>query len=320
MLYDTNDFFNKYNINLNTYIFNKIINISELLYLMNNSYNEFICSEDYDGLNVYINKQKYLITDDGGKLLEYQSSIFNNLPNTNLKIFGFISRFSSETSFECFKGIPQSLKVLILENLVNFNYLKFKHQLYKVDLYRCHLEDLIDDITPDEEDIYEIQRFILSNIYIKKINKKKFDFDDAFDIIIENINNKTKPYLNTLISKSPEQKFVNDKLYPMYCKINYLYHTDNNVYYNYGFIYNNYIDDDLSLSLYTYYTNQKNIHNELLQYFIKLKFNKVLIELHKYYHNKKFQTTLYTFKYHPNNLQNIFNQLNYGDVQDYFIN
>jgi hypothetical protein len=100
------------------------------------------CYEYYDGLQVTVDYPNYLeefekykndklyfekmswgkhflIPDDGSNLKQFQEQIFNELPNTVLEIFQYTSRFSSEISYECFIGIPKSLKVLYLNEILN---------------------------------------------------------------------------------------------------------------------------------------------------------------------------------------------------------
>ena len=97
------------------------------------------CYEYYDGLQItteypdyledfekfkndkwYFEKMRwgsyFLIPDDGTNLKMYQEQIFKELPNTNIEIFQYTSRFPNEVSFECFTGIPKTLKVLYLDH------------------------------------------------------------------------------------------------------------------------------------------------------------------------------------------------------------
>lgn len=75
--------------------------------------------EYYDGLHL---NNELIIKDDGEHLSEFQNSIFKALENAeNLEYFEYYSRFGGETSFECMKIIPKTLKVLKLANFYEVN-------------------------------------------------------------------------------------------------------------------------------------------------------------------------------------------------------
>jgi hypothetical protein len=119
---------------------NKIDNLLELM----DSVKTLKCYEYYDGLQVTVEYPNYLddfekykndkfyfenmqwgnhflIPDDGENLKSYQEDIFKKLPNTNIEIFQYTSRFQSEISYECFIGIPKTLKVLYLDHYDGIN-------------------------------------------------------------------------------------------------------------------------------------------------------------------------------------------------------
>jgi len=79
---------------------------------------------------------------------EYQKKIFNILPQTNLEIFGYTSRFPNETNYNCLIGVPSSLKLIILEhfNSVNVEIIK---NIYCYPLIKIYFDE------DEDYDIYD---------------------------------------------------------------------------------------------------------------------------------------------------------------------
>jgi hypothetical protein len=149
--------------------------------------------------------------------------IFNLLPYSSLEIFLYCTRFSKDTSYPYFKGIPKTLKLLMLSNLYNINLEKYKDQLKKIKIidgnYWCGNcggflnldildEELLkytkylqfnidscdcyyyDDDRDDHDHIHYLRKFYIKNLQLCEYSVIDETLADRFGInnfIIENI-------------------------------------------------------------------------------------------------------------------------------------
>jgi hypothetical protein len=113
------------------------ITIEKILELMEND-KQITLYEYYDGIfvnskscNINNRNDGYILSLATDKNEEttfyyYQKIILKRLPKTKLEYFEYCSRFPSETNFNDFIGIPQTLKELKLRNFkgININLIK----------------------------------------------------------------------------------------------------------------------------------------------------------------------------------------------------
>lgn len=105
--------------------------------------------EYYDGITITNELDTCLFPADGIELVFYINLLFKLLPHSILKEFSYRSRFSSEMSFENFKGIPKTMKKLSADNFLKLDIIKFKDELEKIEIIDLWSNEMVDDMKND---------------------------------------------------------------------------------------------------------------------------------------------------------------------------
>lgn len=151
--------------------------------------------EYYDGVTITNETGEYLTPADGIELRFYSNLLFNLLPQSKMKELSYRSRFTSEISFENFKGIPKTMKKLSADNFLKLDIIKFKDELEKIEIIDLWSNEMVDDMKNDwkngelgEINVYDVGADLYYVMESKFHKVKEGDTHDGYnDVFLKEI-------------------------------------------------------------------------------------------------------------------------------------